>query len=78
MDAPLPESLGCACIVCASTVSLPQVLDSWILLEDAPGHGLCEDCYLRLAAAAINREIALFLATRPDLALRGRGGQPCG
>lgn len=56
--------LRCTCISCRSVVSQPQVLVNWILLDDAPGHGLCEDCYLRIAAAAINREIALFLATR--------------
>lgn len=62
--------LRCCCIACGSVVSQPQVLGDWILLDDAPGHGLCEDCYLRIAAAAINREIALFLATAPGPAPR--------
>jgi hypothetical protein len=70
----MPEPLRCTCIACASVVSQPQVLEDWILLDDAPGHGLCEDCYLRIAAAAINRQIASFLATRPGLAqAKGQG-----
>lgn len=61
----MPEPLHLACICCSATVTgPPEALETWIALEDAPGRGICEPCYTAIAARAIMRCIADFLASQ--------------
>ena len=60
----MPETHHLACICCPATVTGPPVaLEPWIVLEDAPGWGICEPCYMAIAATAIQQRITAFVST---------------